>query len=58
MRHLLAHLDLRQSMSAAGDCYDNAFAESTFASLKSELLDDGPTLTIQASYRCCDIRLH
>jgi len=31
-------------MSAAGDCYDNAFAESTFASLKSELLDDGQPL--------------
>jgi transposase InsO family protein len=40
-RALLAHHHLRQSMSAAGCCYDNAFAESAFASLKSELLDDG-----------------
>ena len=29
-----------QSMSAAGYCYDNAFAESAFASLKAELLQD------------------
>ena len=28
-------------MSAKACCYDNAFAESAFASLKSELLDDG-----------------
>jgi transposase InsO family protein len=39
-RALLACYGLRQSMSAAGYCYDNAFAESAFASLKSELLDD------------------
>jgi transposase InsO family protein len=32
---------LRQSRSAAGYCSDNAFAESAFASLKSELLDEG-----------------
>ncbi len=40
-RQLLSRHGLRQSMSAAGYCYDNAFAESAFASLKSELLDDG-----------------
>lgn len=28
-------------MSAAGHCYDNAFAESVFASLKAELPNDG-----------------
>ena len=28
-------------MSAAGYCYDNAFAESAFASLKAELPDAG-----------------
>jgi len=39
-RRLLAHEGLLQSMSAAGCCYDNAFAESAFASLKSELLQD------------------
>ena len=40
-REFLTHHRLIQSMSAAGYCYDNAFAESVFASLKSELLDDG-----------------
>ena len=36
----LARHGLRQSMSAKGCCYDNAFAESGFASLKSEVLDE------------------
>ena len=40
-RRLLAAHGLRQSMSAAGCCYDNAAAESFFASLKSETLEDG-----------------
>ena len=40
-RRCLARHGLRQSMSAKGYCYDNAFAESCFASLKSELLDQG-----------------
>jgi putative transposase len=40
-RELLARHGLRQSMSAKGYCYDNAFSESTFASLKSEVLSDG-----------------
>ena len=40
-RSCLQRWGLRQSMSAQGDCYDNAFAESCFASLKSELLEDG-----------------
>lgn len=39
-RALLARHGLCQSMSAAGFCYDNAFAESAFASLKSELFDE------------------
>jgi putative transposase len=39
-RDLLAQADLRQSMSACGYCYDNAFAESAFASIKSELFAD------------------
>jgi len=38
-RAQLARARLRQSMSARGYCYDNAFAESTFASIKSELID-------------------
>ena len=40
-REFLSRHRLIQSMSAAGYCYDNAFAESVFASLKSELLEDG-----------------
>jgi putative transposase len=40
-RDLLERAGLRQSMSAKGYCYDNAFAESAFASLKAELLVDG-----------------
>lgn len=40
-RQLLARHGLRQSMSAAGYCYDNAYAESTFASLKAELPNEG-----------------
>ena len=36
-RRLIHQTGLRQSMSAAGYCYDNAFAESFFASLKAEL---------------------
>ena len=40
-RSCLARHGLRQSMSAQGYCYDNAFAASCFASLKSEVLDAG-----------------
>lgn len=40
-RACLARHGLRQSMSAKGYCYANASAESCFASLKSEVLDDG-----------------
>lgn len=32
---------LRQSMSARGNCYDNAQAESFFARFKTELVEDG-----------------
>jgi len=39
-RDLLARAGLQQSMSACGYCYDNAFAESAFASIKSELFGD------------------
>ena len=48
-RQFLAGHGLRQSMSAAGYCYDNAFAESAFASLKSELLDDGAPFASKAT---------
>jgi transposase InsO family protein len=37
-RKLLKRLHLTPSMSAKGNCYDNAFAESFFASLKKEVL--------------------
>jgi putative transposase len=40
IRDLLRKTRLRQSMSAKGYCYDNAFAESCFASIKAELLPD------------------
>ena len=48
-RELLKRRGLRQSMSAAGYCYDNAFAESAFASLKTELLDDGQPFASKAA---------
>lgn len=40
IRNLLARAGLSQSMSAKGYCYDNAFAESAFASIKNEVLPD------------------
>jgi putative transposase len=39
-RRLLKRLGWQQSMSAVGYCYDNAFAESLFASIKRELLPE------------------
>ena len=36
-------------MSAAGNCYDNSVAESAFASLKSDLLDDGAPFPSKAA---------
>jgi putative transposase len=36
-RNHLAHYGISQSMSAPGNCYDNAMAESFFATLKTEL---------------------
>lgn len=40
-RELLARHGLQQSMSRKGDCYDNAVAESFFATLKTELSSPG-----------------
>jgi putative transposase len=37
------------SMSRAGDCYDNAMAESFFATLKAELIDTQPWPTRRAA---------
>lgn len=36
-RQVLARARMRQSMSRAGNCYDNAFMESCFGTLKTEL---------------------
>lgn len=36
-RDVLRRSSIRQSMSAAGNCYDNAFMESCFATVKTEL---------------------
>jgi transposase InsO family protein len=36
-RCLLARSGMKQSMSRAGDCYDNAFMESCFGTIKTEL---------------------
>ena len=40
-RQMLAKLGIRQSMSRAGETYDNAFAESLFSRYKAELLEGG-----------------
>lgn len=40
-RQLLKENGVRQSMSAKGNCYDNAQAESFFARYKSELMENG-----------------
>lgn len=40
-RQLLKGAGIRQSMSRAGETYDNCFAESLFSRYKAELLEDG-----------------
>jgi len=45
----LAARDITISMSRAGDCYDNAMAESFFATLKAELIDARPWPTRRAA---------
>ena len=37
-REMLANLGMEQSMSRAGDCYDNAMMESLWSILKKELV--------------------
>ncbi len=56
-RELLARHGLRQSMSAKGYCYDNAFSESAFASLKSEVLSDGLPFDSETRRHHCAFRL-
>jgi putative transposase len=51
VRTILARAHLRQSMSAKGHCYDNAFAESAFASIKSELLPHSGSFETQLQAR-------
>lgn len=48
-RKILIATKLRQSMSAKGYCYDNAFAESTFASIKSDILPDNHSFPSKAT---------
>ncbi len=36
-RKILKRAGMKQSMSRAGDCYDNAFMESCFGTIKTEL---------------------
>ncbi len=45
----LATRAITASMSRAGDCYDNAMAESFFATLKAELIDTRPWPTRRAA---------
>jgi len=42
-RTLLTKHNILQSMSAKGDCWDNAVSESFFHSLKTELVHHGET---------------
>ena len=48
-REALAARGIAASMSRAGDCYDNAMAESFFATLKGELNDTRPWPTRRAA---------
>ncbi len=45
-RAIIQRSSMRQSMSRAGDCYDNAFMESCFGTIKTEL-----QMTEYESYR-------
>ena len=46
-RAALESNDITQSMSGRGNCYDNALAESFFATLKTEEVGDAPYETRQ-----------
>jgi putative transposase len=50
-RALLAEHGVAASMSRAGDCYDNALAESFMATLKTELIDCQPWPTRRVARR-------
>jgi transposase InsO family protein len=49
-RRVLQREGLRQSMSEAGESYDNAFAESLFSRLKAELVQDQRFASVEAAY--------
>ncbi len=51
VREVLAGPALQQSMSARGYCYDNAFAESCFATIKAEALPDSGVFRSHQSAR-------
>jgi transposase InsO family protein len=54
-RQLLAACGYRQSMSRAGETYDNAFAENLFSRYKAELLEDGVFRDVaEAQLETCD----
>jgi transposase InsO family protein len=57
VRQGLAAPQWRQSMSAKGYCYDNAFAESCFASLKHEMHPPRRTFRIPQTGSTSDLRL-
>lgn len=46
-RSRLTHYGLRQSMSAKGNCYDNAQAESFFSRFKTELVEGGAFSSVE-----------
>lgn len=50
-RDLLALSGMRQSMSRKGDCWDNAVAESFFATLEWELIEDADWRSRAAAHR-------
>lgn len=50
-RELLAASGMRQSMSRKGDCWDNAVAESFFATLEWELIDEADWRTRASASR-------
>lgn len=51
LRNRLSNSGLRQSMSAAGYCYDNAFCESFFGSLKAEAFPENGVFETMADAR-------
>ena len=50
-------MNVRPSMGSVGDCYDNAMAESFFATLECELIDRC-TFRTQAAERVNDFETH